>query len=608
MTSLLPAYLRGHELVRVARLRTRREGVRIDGAEVVDDAVAVLDGQRVTQRFRELEVELIDGDERTLRRLEKALRRAGARSGALRPKLSVALDLVDEPFDERPAIGASPRQAVATALHAQYRRMLAHDPGTRLGTDAEDLHQLRVATRRSRAFLRAAMPLLDREWANDLRAELAWLGAALGPVRDLDVQIDHLEGELASIDGLAAPGLVEDLRAERDRARVVLAEALDDPRYLALLDRMEATADPTVSTDADDTLAGLWWREFKRTRKAFERLRDASPDEQLHAARIQVKRARYSAELARAELGEPGEAFVEAAKSLQEILGTHQDATIAEERISAWVADDPSRAEVARRAARPSARPEAGGARRLATCVGAAGAARQARETVSNPVRAAGGVIVRDGAGGRDVLLVHRPAYGDWTFPKGKVEPGETDEECALREVAGGDRARVRARRELRRPSTSTGMAVRRRCAGGRWRSSRATLAFDHEVDEAGWLSPGEPLRSPTTATECCSTICSELGGSDRRGELERRSLAQPTAGGRRETFEEPCDLGEDDDPGEKGLGAQRRQIEPLGDLAGRFGWLRTRLEAVRVELPPAILRRHERCRRWPGRDPVVAA
>ena len=46
-------------------------------------------------------------------------------------------------------------------------------------------------------------------------------------------------------------------------------------------------------------------------------------------------------------------------------------------------------------------------------------------------VRAAGGVIVRDGR----VLLVHRPKYDDWSFPKGKLEEGETWEEAAVREV-----------------------------------------------------------------------------------------------------------------------------------------------------------------------------
>ena len=50
-------------------------------------------------------------------------------------------------------------------------------------------------------------------------------------------------------------------------------------------------------------------------------------------------------------------------------------------------------------------------------------------------VEAAGGVIVRDGDAGTEVCLVHRPRYDDWTFPKGKLDPGESFEAAALREV-----------------------------------------------------------------------------------------------------------------------------------------------------------------------------
>ena len=51
-------------------------------------------------------------------------------------------------------------------------------------------------------------------------------------------------------------------------------------------------------------------------------------------------------------------------------------------------------------------------------------------------VRAAGGVIVRRTNGSEpELLLIHRPRRNDWTFPKGKIESGETDEACALREV-----------------------------------------------------------------------------------------------------------------------------------------------------------------------------
>ncbi len=56
--------------------------------------------------------------------------------------------------------------------------------------------------------------------------------------------------------------------------------------------------------------------------------------------------------------------------------------------------------------------------------------------TKAHVVRAAGGVIRRQGIAPQiEVLLIHRPHRDDWTFPKGKVDDGETDEACALREV-----------------------------------------------------------------------------------------------------------------------------------------------------------------------------
>jgi 8-oxo-dGTP pyrophosphatase MutT (NUDIX family) len=51
------------------------------------------------------------------------------------------------------------------------------------------------------------------------------------------------------------------------------------------------------------------------------------------------------------------------------------------------------------------------------------------------PIRAAGGVVQRRGERGAEILLVHRPRYDDWSLPKGKAQNGESDEECALREV-----------------------------------------------------------------------------------------------------------------------------------------------------------------------------
>src|SRR5262245_22831554 len=337
LLDLLPALLRNDPLVPVARLRTRREVVRAAGAEVVDDSVAVLDHQRVTRRFREIEVELLDGDEQTLRRLEKALRRAGADGGDFTPKLYRALDLAypREPL-EVPA-DAPVNEALGLRLREQVTALVSHDPGTRLGSDPEDLHQLRVATRRLRAFLRAARPLLARGPTEDLRAELSWLGSALGPVRDLDVLVEHFTLELEQLDGAGedAAGFLAALEERRTVARAALLAVLDAPRYLALLDRAMVFADDPPRNTRSETLGTVWWKETRRLQRAVEQLGDDPADAALHAVRIKVKRARYAAELAAHELGKRGAQYVARAKAAQDVLGTHQDAFVAEAEILA---------------------------------------------------------------------------------------------------------------------------------------------------------------------------------------------------------------------------------------------------------------------------------
>jgi 8-oxo-dGTP pyrophosphatase MutT (NUDIX family) len=104
-------------------------------------------------------------------------------------------------------------------------------------------------------------------------------------------------------------------------------------------------------------------------------------------------------------------------------------------------------------------------------------------------VRAAGGLVHRDGA----VLLVHRPQYDDWTFPKGKAAAGETDEECALREVHEETGLRCALEDEL---ETTTYVDAKGRPKRVRYWLMRP-IADDgftpgHEVDELRWLSPDE--------------------------------------------------------------------------------------------------------------------
>jgi 8-oxo-dGTP diphosphatase len=104
-------------------------------------------------------------------------------------------------------------------------------------------------------------------------------------------------------------------------------------------------------------------------------------------------------------------------------------------------------------------------------------------------VRAAGGLVVRDGTAGTEVLLVHRPRYDDWTFPKGKVDPGESDEDAALREVEEETGFRCALEAEL--PSTTYVDAKGRPKLVRYWRMRVVDGAFaaNNEVDQIEWLS-----------------------------------------------------------------------------------------------------------------------
>lgn len=107
-------------------------------------------------------------------------------------------------------------------------------------------------------------------------------------------------------------------------------------------------------------------------------------------------------------------------------------------------------------------------------------------------VRAAGGLVVRNESPGLEVLVVHRPKYGDWSFPKGKCEPGESDEACALREVEEETGLRCELAGELPWTSYTDGRGRPKRVRYWRMHPVGGGLAFLHEVDEARWLPADE--------------------------------------------------------------------------------------------------------------------
>lgn len=104
-------------------------------------------------------------------------------------------------------------------------------------------------------------------------------------------------------------------------------------------------------------------------------------------------------------------------------------------------------------------------------------------------VRAAGGVLWRpDGKGSVEVLLVHRPQYDDWSFPKGKRDPGESDRACALREVEEETGMRAKVGEEL--PETVYADRHDRQKRVRYWEMTvkKGDFVPNDEVDEVRWL------------------------------------------------------------------------------------------------------------------------
>ncbi len=347
---LVRALVRRAPLRPVARLNTVRKGVVLrDGqgtkiGEVVDDEVSLLDGIRLAARFRELEVELEAAAPDTLEpALVARLRAAGAGRPDPVPKIVRALGprAADPPDVTAPPpldFASTPAEVVQAAIATSTLRLLVNDPGVRLGTDPEHVHQARVATRRLRSDLRTFRQALDEDWSEPIRVELKWLGGILGAVRDTEVLQDRLEarlGELPSSDIDEGKQLLHKLAERREQDRVELLREMRSDRYLALLDQLvDASRAPKFADDVhdlDDELSDFVRRPWRKLRRAVQALGPNSTDHELHLARIRAKRCRYAAEAVAPALGKEVRPFAKAVTELQDVLGEHQDAVIAGE-------------------------------------------------------------------------------------------------------------------------------------------------------------------------------------------------------------------------------------------------------------------------------------
>lgn len=348
--------LAGVRVLRVVlEVRTTRRpfDLKIDQQAVAELAldetvISSGDGQRPT-RLRRVEIEVLPSWAEVLEPVVERLRITCGLQPATLSKFEAGLLAAGLEVPGPPDLGATqlPRSpSVGDVAYVVLRRnlasMLAHEPGTRLGEDAEELHDMRVATRRMRAALSLFSDALPVR-AHHVRDELGWLGRTLGSVRDLDVQLERLDQwarDLPEEDKGALDELARLLERERDEARSQLLSALDSARYERLLTsytamlrqgpsrRSAAARAPAVAVVPD-----LVQARHRSATKAAKRAQRSRAADDFHLLRIRCKRLRYALEFVSEIYDGETAKMVRRVVRLQDSLGLMQDARVAAERL-----------------------------------------------------------------------------------------------------------------------------------------------------------------------------------------------------------------------------------------------------------------------------------
>ncbi len=348
-----PARLRGTFTIR--QLRHVQDLRAADGsAQLSLDEVRVMAGRSEVGTFAELEIEAVGEATRLLTRVATALRSTGLVEPTAGSKEQQARAMVDreraaEHVRRLPRVPKTPgvsaddplAEAGRKVLRMHLARMLAAEAGTRAGTDIEDLHKMRVATRRMRSMWRvfdgAYRPRIQRRYVRELRV----VATALGFVRDLDVQmgiLDEYAAGLPEAGGAALTIYRDHLGSEREAARAKLIELLDSRRYQDFVgDYLEFTETPGIAELRVEagmpvlvrhTAAGRIWVAYEHLR-ARETLLAWADVPALHAIRIEAKRLRYTLESFREVLPPGLDGVIARVTALQDHLGALNDADVA---------------------------------------------------------------------------------------------------------------------------------------------------------------------------------------------------------------------------------------------------------------------------------------
>ncbi|MFJ4863879.1 CHAD domain-containing protein [Streptomyces sp. NPDC088748] len=318
-------------------------------AELSTDEVLAERGD-TTAAWTEVEVELADGvDPELLDAVEKTFRKAGLKVSDAPSKLARALAETDA---EPPArhVGGGPEGTagahVLAYLREQRDALVAQDPAVRRALP-DSVHQMRVASRRLRSAFKTYRKVIDRAATDPIGEELRWLAAELGVDRDQEVLLERIQGRLGELPRTLLIGPVRSrLRvwntARRSGSRRRALAVLDSARYVALLDALDALLDsPPLKQAAarppQEVLPKAVLRDYERLagRVATGLSLDEGHERDLalHDARKAAKRLRYAAESAEPVLGKPAKHMAKAGKSVQNLLGDHQDSVVAREAL-----------------------------------------------------------------------------------------------------------------------------------------------------------------------------------------------------------------------------------------------------------------------------------
>jgi CHAD domain-containing protein len=381
------------ERVTIRQLRHRRLLRAGDTrVELSLDEVDVVSRGRIVRSFTELEAELVKGDASLLVDLASRLDSESGLARSDHSKLEAALAALDGSNGEtaietklrRPAARAPKVDAAATSdeedaagssdgagssgaadlprlvvgkspgvvaedhiaeagrkvMRFHLARMIEREPGVRLGRDAEEVHKMRVATRRQRAAWRLFGEYFRKRRTKPYRTGLRDLAGRLGAVRDLDVQLEKMNAyrsDLPVAEQRAIEPLIESWRQHRDDARVLLMRELDSPGHARFIqDYVDfvrtdgaavTTVGPTSPHRVRDTAPSRIWAAYEQVR-GFEPVLRWADIETLHELRIASKRLRYSLEFVQEALGEDALPLIERVTNVQDHLGLMNDADV----------------------------------------------------------------------------------------------------------------------------------------------------------------------------------------------------------------------------------------------------------------------------------------